>query len=163
MDIIMHKEVNWLESNKFYLPEDIRKQFTTNEFAVIDFSDLDSLDRENIFDCYDYFSFRAKEYYKDKLSELLDRASDDPYAYKMFKEIEKSMIEINMDDDGLVEIPRWYIDKLKACGKVFGDTIAVSYSFGSVELVHPLYYENHPDKDKTVEELVNELCISNIH
>ena len=157
MDIIMHKEVNWLEDNKFYLPEEIRKQFTTNEFAVLDLSDLDSLDQGNIFDRYDYFSFRTKEYYKEKLSELLDRTSDDPYGYKMFKEIEKSMIEINMDDDGLVEIPRWYIDKLKACGKVFGDTLAVSYSFESVQLVHPLYYENHPDKDKTVEELVNEI------
>lgn len=157
MDIMTHKEVKWLDGNKFYLPDEIRAQFTTNEFAVLDFSDLDSLDQGNIFDRYDYFSFRTKEYYKEKLSELLDRASDDPYAYKMFKEIEKSMIGINMDDDGLVEIPRWYIDALKTRGKVFGDTLAASYSFGSVELVHPLYYQNHPDKDKTVEEPANKI------
>lgn len=157
MSIIVNIKTTWIDDNKFYLPEEIRKQFTTNEFAVLDLSDLDSLDQGNIFDRYDYFSFRTKEYYKEKVSELFDRASDDPYAYKMFNDIEKSMIEINMDDNGLVEIPRWYIDKLKACGKVFGDTLAVSYSFGSVQLVHPLYYENHPDKDKTVEELVNEI------
>ena len=157
MDVLKQTEVIWIDGHKFYLPEEIRSRFATDKFAVMDLTDFDLLNECDDLNKYEYFFIRSKEYYENKLSEMHDKASDDPYVYKMFKKIEESMIDINMDDDGIVEIPRWYIDELKTRGKVFGDTLAVSYSFGSVELVHPLYYENHPDKDKTVEELVNKI------
>lgn len=145
MKSIPFTETAWINDNQFYLPDQIRNLFSTTEFATMDYYDLSLLDK-NIFDKYDYFSFRERSYYDEKISKIHEQELADT-----------NIVNIPMDDSGLVTIPPSFMNKLKECGKVFGNTLLVSYFSGFVELVHPSYFDS--DRNTSIEDLVNELCL----
>lgn len=153
MKLIPFTETAWINGNQFYLPDQIKNLFSTTDFATMDYYDLFLLDK-NIFDKYDYFSFRERSYYDEKISKIHEQELAD--TNKALKNIEGTIVNISMDDSGLVTIPPSFMNKLKECGKIFCDTLLVSYFSGFVELVHPNCFDS--DKDTSIEDLVNELC-----
>lgn len=144
MNSIPFTETAWINGNQFYLPDQIKNLFSTTDFATMDYYDL-SLLGKSIFDKYDYFSFRERSYYDEKISKIHEQELTDT-----------NIVNISMDDSGLITIPPSFMNKLKKCGKVFCDTLLVSYFSGFVELVHPSYFDS--DKNTSIEDLVNELC-----
>ncbi len=155
MNSIPFTETAWINGNQFYLPDQIKNLFSTTDFATMDYYDL-SLLGKSIFDKYDYFSFRERSYYDEKISKIHKQEQAD--TNQVLKNMEENIVNISMDDNGLITIPPLFMNKLKECGKVFCDTLLVSYSSGFVELVHPSYFASDSDKNTSIEDLVNEIC-----